>query len=169
MILHKWNYNTRKYEDYEIPDSWNVKTYCDDWHERVNCANCGKLIRYADSYTSMEIHTDMGIGYAVCDECNKIELNKRNAGKRNNRLGDRLISVREAYRYIDAYTSKANAEELGDLMKTMIDKVPTAYDLGARIDVIKDSSFTIESFGERGRIITLDSVLNILLKGVSNE
>ena len=27
MILQKWNYKKHKYEDYEIPDEWNVKTY----------------------------------------------------------------------------------------------------------------------------------------------
>ena len=30
MILQKWNCKKHEYEDYEIPDNWNVKTYSRD-------------------------------------------------------------------------------------------------------------------------------------------
>lgn len=37
--------------------------------EVVNCARCGKKIKYGDCYTSKQIHNDFGFGYAVCPEC----------------------------------------------------------------------------------------------------
>ena len=35
----------------------------------INCPHCGKEIKFGDSYTSHEIHTPLGMGYAVCEEC----------------------------------------------------------------------------------------------------
>lgn len=81
MILRKWNYDTHKYDDYEIPKDWNVKTYSDDMDEIVNCPHCGKQIKFGDGYTSMEIHTSVGFGYCVCHECyyDKEWVRRRNA------------------------------------------------------------------------------------------
>lgn len=67
--LRKWNYETRKYEPYFVPDEWRVTTYADDMDVIVNCPHCGKKLAYGDSYTSHEIHTEYGFGYAVCGEC----------------------------------------------------------------------------------------------------
>ena len=69
MILNKWNYRKHKYEPYKIPDNWNVKTYSEDMDELINCAQCGKKIKFGDGYTSLEVHTNLGIGYSVCDKC----------------------------------------------------------------------------------------------------
>ena len=32
MILQKWNYQTRKYEPYKVPDQWNCKEYSADMY-----------------------------------------------------------------------------------------------------------------------------------------
>ena len=69
MILNKWNYKKHIYEDYEIPNEWNVKTYADSLNEIINCCQCGKRIKFGDSYTSLEVHTEMGFGYSVCKRC----------------------------------------------------------------------------------------------------
>lgn len=69
MILQKWNCKKHEYEDYEIPDNWNVKTYSRDMKEKINCAQCGRKIAIGDSYTSLEVHTNIGLGYAVCEKC----------------------------------------------------------------------------------------------------
>jgi len=69
MLLNKWNYQKREYEPYEVPDDWNVKTYSNDMDEIVNCPHCGKPLPFGDSYTSREIHTKFGMGFAVCSEC----------------------------------------------------------------------------------------------------
>lgn len=69
MILNKWNYETHEYDKIEVPDSWNVKSYSQEMKEKINCPHCGKEIEVGDSYTSMEIHTEMGFGYCVCEKC----------------------------------------------------------------------------------------------------
>ena len=77
MVLQKWNTKKRKYEDYVIPDNWKVKLYSKDMNEKVNCTSCGKEIKFGDSYTSLEIHTDMGFGFAVCENCHNEEIKRK--------------------------------------------------------------------------------------------
>lgn len=69
MLLKKWNWKTREYDPYEIPDDWNVKTYSNDMDEIVNCPHCGRKVVFGDTYTSREIHTEHGFGYSVCGDC----------------------------------------------------------------------------------------------------
>lgn len=77
MKLNKWNINKHEYEEIEIFDNWNVKTYSDDMEEKINCASCGKVLEIGDSYTSLEIHTNAGFGYGVCEKCyNKERIRK---------------------------------------------------------------------------------------------
>ena len=77
MILQKWNWDKREYEDYEVPKDWVCKCYSDDMSEIVNCPHCGKQIRFGDCYTSMEIHTKSGFGYSVCENCYENEWKRR--------------------------------------------------------------------------------------------
>lgn len=78
MILRKWSYEDRVYRPYEIPDGWKVSSYEFDMETLVNCAQCGREIRYGDSYTSNEVHDPMlGFGYAVCADCYQKEMNRR--------------------------------------------------------------------------------------------
>lgn len=77
MKLRKWNYSEHNYDDYEVPDEWNCKTYSNNLEELVNCPHCGKQIKYGDTYTSKEIHTGLGFGYGVCEECYEKEWNRR--------------------------------------------------------------------------------------------
>lgn len=79
MILRKWNYKKHTYESYEIPDNWNCKTFSIDMKEIINCPHCGRKLKYGDSYTSLEIHTDMGFGYGVCEKCYQNEWIRRNS------------------------------------------------------------------------------------------
>lgn len=36
-----------------------------------------KKIKFEDTYTSNEIHTDLGFGFVVCEDCYKEELKRR--------------------------------------------------------------------------------------------
>ncbi len=83
MILKKWNYKKHDYDDFEIPDNWNVKTRYVDDNEIVNCAQCGRKIKHADCYTSLEIHTDIGFGYGVCEWCYEQEWKRREKDRKN--------------------------------------------------------------------------------------
>lgn len=72
-FLNRWNYETHEYDPYGVPDEWNVKSYSDDMDEIINCPHCGKEVTYGSCYTSKEIHTPHGFGYAVCENCYNIE------------------------------------------------------------------------------------------------
>lgn len=78
--LKKWNVKSKEYEDYEVPDNWKVATYSNLMKERVNCCQCGKEITFGESYTSLEVHTEIGFGHAVCEQCYR-EEHKRKYGK----------------------------------------------------------------------------------------
>lgn len=67
--MMKWNPRTRSYSPYNIPADWNTPIYSTDMSEVINCAQCGKKITYGDSYTSKQVHTDIGFGYPVCRDC----------------------------------------------------------------------------------------------------
>lgn len=77
MKLKKWNYKKHIYEDYEVSNEWNCKTYSTNMIEMVNCPHCGRLLPYGETYTSMQIHTELGFGYGVCEECYEQEMNQR--------------------------------------------------------------------------------------------
>lgn len=67
MKARKWNPKTRKYYNYDLP-----KGAClcgDDMDKVIACARCGEKMRFGDGYTSKQIHTRYGFGYAVCEKC----------------------------------------------------------------------------------------------------
>lgn len=67
--MKKWNPQNHEYETYTVPETWNVKQWAFRMDEVINCARCGAEICYGDSYTSLQIHDALGIGYAVCGDC----------------------------------------------------------------------------------------------------
>lgn len=77
MILRKWDYRTHTYKPYEIPDNWKPSVYESDMEAIVDCPHCGRRLFYGDGYTSLEIHTNGGMGYTVCGDCYKKEWNRR--------------------------------------------------------------------------------------------
>lgn len=77
MKLNKWNCDKHIYEVYEIPDEWRVKVYESDMDALVNCCQCGKEIKFGETYTSQEVHTEMGFGFVVCPECHESEMKRR--------------------------------------------------------------------------------------------
>ena len=77
MKLNKWNYEKHVYEAYEVPDEWRISVYETDMDALVNCCQCGKEIKFGETYTSQEVHTEMGFGFAVCPECYRSEMERR--------------------------------------------------------------------------------------------
>ena len=69
---------------------WRIFKACSiyesDLDTIVNCIECGKKIKFGDSFTSMEYHTEIGFGYAVCEHCYNKEWERRRLYERN--LGD---------------------------------------------------------------------------------
>ena len=74
--LQRWDYENQAYEPYEVPDDWNVKSYSRDMDEIVNCPHCGRKVNFGSCYTSREMYTPGGLGYAVCGECYDLEMIK---------------------------------------------------------------------------------------------
>lgn len=70
-LAMKWDPAKREYKDYEIPDESVVYAGMD---EIIECAQCGKHVLFGDCYTSDQIHTTIGFGYAVCEKCYEKEL-----------------------------------------------------------------------------------------------
>ncbi len=76
MKAEKWNYDFRKYDPYELPPG---SVLIADLGDPITCAACGRKVMYGNTLTSLEIHNSIGMGYAVCPECNKKEWKRREA------------------------------------------------------------------------------------------
>lgn len=77
MNVKKWNYKTHSYDDVTLPKHYNCKTFSYNMEDKVNCPHCGKEIEFGDSYTSLEFHTSIGMGYAVCESCYEEEYKRK--------------------------------------------------------------------------------------------
>lgn len=75
-VLMKWNAEEKEYEPYEVPEDWNVAIYSNDLDKMIDCAGCGKEIKFGDGYTSMEIHNFVGFGFIVCGDCHWGEIKR---------------------------------------------------------------------------------------------
>lgn len=69
MILRRWSESEHRYMPYVVPDDWHVSTYETDMSAPVNCCQCGRELPYGECYTSLQVHTPVGMGYAVCGDC----------------------------------------------------------------------------------------------------
>lgn len=67
LSVLRWLPKEHKYKKYRLPVGSCL--YSDDMDKVVSCASCGQKVKYGDCYTSRRIHTEMGIGFAVCSEC----------------------------------------------------------------------------------------------------
>lgn len=70
----KYNVELHEYEDILLPDE--CRLYEEDMGKIVPCAQCGRLHKYGEMYTSIEVHNAYGLGYAVCRECHDGELDR---------------------------------------------------------------------------------------------
>lgn len=84
LKVQKWNFETREYEPYEVPDNWNIKTYCKNMDEIIVCPHCGRKFTFGECYTSKQIHTRLGMGLAVCGECYTKECAEEAKARRQN-------------------------------------------------------------------------------------
>lgn len=95
--MKKWNFETRKYEKYSVPERWRVGLYSRDSEELVDCAKCGKPIKISSKYRSLEVYNEMGQEYAVCKGCFKDEWVKRQVSI----MQTNSIQIEEVYMEID--------------------------------------------------------------------
>lgn len=69
MNLRRWDEFKHEYMPYEVPDDWHVTIYETDMQTPVNCAQCGRELPFGRTYTSTQVQTLFGFGYAVCGDC----------------------------------------------------------------------------------------------------
>lgn len=82
LDIGKWNYQTKVYDPYEVPDGVVICIYSQDMDLAINCAGCFKPMTYGQGYTSRELHNHIGFGYPVCEACYTAER-KREAVAKN--------------------------------------------------------------------------------------
>ena len=75
MQARRWDEAKREYGLYDLPEGSSA--YESDMETIVACARCGRPVTFGECYTSMQIHTPMGFGYAVCQECHEKEWAER--------------------------------------------------------------------------------------------
>jgi len=75
LLANIWNYDTKEYNDYILPEGSTF--YDNDMDKKINCACCGKEIVYGGSYGSQEIHNDIGMSYMECEYCYFTKYNAR--------------------------------------------------------------------------------------------
>lgn len=81
-VLRKWNRQKRNYDALMVPSDGTYLVYSGHMDTLCNCPHCMKEIAFGDGYTSMEVQTEMGAGYAVCKECYEKEQEREKAWKR---------------------------------------------------------------------------------------
>ena len=74
MKALKWNYADHLYYSCELPEG--CRLFDNDMNSMVSCCQCGKQKKYGKTYTSKEIHTEMGLGYPVCEACYQLEIER---------------------------------------------------------------------------------------------
>lgn len=99
-VYNKWNPLTHRYDPYYVPADKKLVFYGTDLEAIVNCCQCLKEIKYGDSYVSLEVHTNIGMGYAVCKDCYEQEWVRRTnlqeaASKELNNLEDNIMKGEE--------------------------------------------------------------------------
>lgn len=74
MKARKLNFIKNEYQEVEINEAW----YCPLLEEvkdkeKINCVNCGKLIKYCDSYSSKQYKGIYEVSFKVCADCHTVE------------------------------------------------------------------------------------------------
>ena len=79
MKANKWNPFEHEYSDYLLP--YGAAKHSSGLADYVACASCGCAVMYGLSFSSLEIHDDIGLGYIVCRRCHEFEIARRIAAE----------------------------------------------------------------------------------------
>lgn len=77
MNAYKYNYKTERYQKHKISDKWNCVSGQLSFDTFVNCAQCGKLVRYGYCLNSWELRDENGRCLSVCNQCNAKEYKRK--------------------------------------------------------------------------------------------
>ena len=69
-VAERWDPYHGKYRPYLLPEDELKCSLLEDRMDKViACAGCGKPVKFGESFTSLEIHTESGFGFMVCPMC----------------------------------------------------------------------------------------------------
>ena len=81
-IAKRWNPYHGKYRPYVLPeDKLKCSLLEDRMDKAIACAGCGKPVKFGESFTSLEIHTESGFGFMVCPMCIDQETERARAAE----------------------------------------------------------------------------------------
>lgn len=76
-VAERWNPYHGKYRPYVLPEDELKCSLLEDRMDKViACAGCGKPVKFGESFTSLEIHTETGFGFSVCPNCHAGEIER---------------------------------------------------------------------------------------------
>lgn len=76
-IAQKWDPYHKRYRSYVLPEDVMRCSFGErDMDKVIACAGCGKSVKFGNAYTSLEIHTETGIGFSVCSNCHAGEIER---------------------------------------------------------------------------------------------
>lgn len=73
--MRRYNYATKQYENYQVPSHWKCPLV-GNYLQPVNCASCGKELKFGHTCESLEIKSEFELSYYVCYPCYKKELSR---------------------------------------------------------------------------------------------
>lgn len=76
MKAEKWDVYEQEYKPHTLPEGATLILNAED-DTPIDCANCGQSLPSSQAYTSLEVHSPMGLGYGVCLECHHDEIKRR--------------------------------------------------------------------------------------------
>ena len=79
--IAKWNYKNKEYDPYTPDPKWRIVLVTNDMDLPISCASCGKDMTFGEGYTSRELHTKVGFGYPVCEDCYEDERTRELANE----------------------------------------------------------------------------------------
>lgn len=81
-VAQKWNPYHGKYRFYVLPEDELKCSLLEDSAEKIiACAGCGRSVKYGESFSSLEIHTESGFGFMVCHMCIDQETERARAAE----------------------------------------------------------------------------------------
>ena len=80
VMMRRWDPGACAYQPWTEPADRMPVLSCDDGDADIWCARCHRSVQYGATYTSLQIHSSGGFGYAVCPECHDAEILEEEAG-----------------------------------------------------------------------------------------
>lgn len=89
-IAQKWAPCHKRDRPYVLPEGVMKCSFGErDMDKVIACAGCGKSVKFGNAYTSLEIHTETGIGFSVCSNCHAGEIKRAEDAEAMRQEGER--------------------------------------------------------------------------------